>query len=190
MPETNTIDTGGDVGVHVLEAACPVLLDEQTHRRKDGGIFSGSGPAPGLKPVVKAALDVGQDLHIRGQQPGPLGGQATGKDKSEALCHPSHLFRGVRRANTVHDQGDAGLYILAGFLTMGAQPLQEGPPGMSVVFGAKHLEAVGNGPGVRQAVKIRQHGLVHGQAHKAHFLAASGLQTVLRKLVRKPQLTG
>lgn len=118
-----------------------------------------------------------------------MGGQATGKDKSEALCHPSHLFRGVRRANTVHDQGDAGLYILAGFLTMGAQPLQEGPPGMSVVFGAKHLEAVGNGPGVRQAVKIRQHGLVHGQAHKAHFLAASGLQAVFRKLVGKAQPT-
>ena len=40
-------------------------------------------------------------------------------------------------------------------------------------FGAERLDTVSHGPRIRQAVKLRYHGLVNGYPHKAHFLPAA-----------------
>ena len=190
MPKAHPAYAGGGVGVHVLEAACPVLLDEQAHRGKDGRIFRSAGPAAGGQPVREAMFGAGHSLETVGQDSSLPCHLSCHGAEGEALGHTPHLPVGIGRAKATHQgiKRGAELFHQRGHLP--DQVVQEGPSGMAVVLFRQFLEAVHYCTGRGEAVKIRQHGLVHRQAHEAHFLPASGLHAVFSQLVRKAQLAG
>ena len=61
---------------------------------------------------------------------------------------------------------------------------------MSVVLARKLLKAVGQGPGVREAVPFGKHPRIGRNAHKADFLPRTRLDALLRELFREADFPG
>ena len=187
MPNADTSDNlGGVIRITViLKAAGPMLFDEQTDLRKNSRIFPRSGPATSRQPVIEARDNFFIRTHVRREYARKPGGCSGISNKGKPPRHTPHLLSCILRTKRLHAIVKPRSKLCNGLFPVFVQPLQEGAPDMSVMLPGKLLEAIGDGPGIGQAVQFGKHPHINGNTHKADFLPCTRLESLLRELFRK-----
>jgi hypothetical protein len=98
-PKPSAVDANRAWLIHVLKAACSVLLYEEFHLPHNGSVFSDPHATTAHNPGVKACLDGSQCLPLLPGKQAPLGGHLSRQSaKQKTLGYSLHLPVNVRKA--------------------------------------------------------------------------------------------